>query len=63
MHGASRADPDLEHLMKTSRDEDDMKADDGSGLWDQQELSALRTCSATSALRAERARGSSVGCR
>ena len=53
MHGASRADPDLEHLMKTSRDEDDMKAaagDDGSGLWDQQELSALRTSGAMSAL-------------
>ena len=52
MHGASRADPDLEHLMKTSRDEDDIKAaagDDGSGLWDQQELSALRTSGATSA--------------
>ena len=26
MHGASRADPDLEHVMKTSRDEDDIKA-------------------------------------
>lgn len=53
MYCSSRADPDLENLMKTSRDEGDMKAtaeDEGSGLWDQQKLSALRTSSATSAL-------------